>query len=712
MRMHFGSGRDRSSKPLRQVATLLTVLVASAAAFGVGLVASATPSEAAGTATHFLVTAPATMGQGDEVTFTVTARDAANSVATTYTGTVGFSSSDPAFVNVTQSTLTNGKGVFTSGLFTLGDQTITATDTVTSSITGSAKITVTRPSALVVSVTGSPLAAVTASPQTFSPTFDPSSAPADYVLGCKSVTGNAVDLTLSAPTGQTITVGSASGSTLSIPETLMENQAVVIKAPSPGNPSHRRSYWVRCLPPDFPMLSSTVASTPRSGWLLTGGGQAAPGASANYHYVMALDSVGTPVWWRATGQFDGANLLTLQNDSLAWGWGFTNHQVIYDLETGATSTLTSNAHEFEQLPNGDFLVLQYPQLSGVDLSGIGDGTNQTINDCAIQEYTPQLQLVWSWSATQHMSPDESQNPAYSARVYDVYHCNSIDVDPNSPDPNNPNLLLSMRDTNAVYYIVNPEASTNPGQILWKLGGAAPIAGSPDASAVHYTFSGDPGFFAQHDARFGLKPNRISVFDDGSPAYGTSTCTHAARGVEFTLAPKTATATVDWQYVIPSGQCAPFEGSFRRYASGADNVIDWGDAGGGNFISEVNDRGQPILTVNAAGASYRAVKVPLAALDGNQLRQDMGGIAPRVTGVSPATGPEAGGTVVTITGHGFTQAQSVLFGSVPASNFTLESDGSITATAPPSTKTGFVEITVTNMAGTSPKVKSAGYVYTT
>ena len=176
------------------------------------------------------------------------------------------------------------------------------------------------------------------------------------------------------------------------------------------------------------------------------------------------------------------------------------------------------------------------------------------------------------------------------------------------------------------------------------------------------------------------------------------------GVEYTLHPATSTATLLWQYVVPSGQCAPFEGGFRRSATGHDNVIDWGNVGGGYLISEVNGNGIPMLTISASGSSYRAVKVPLNALDPSQLHEDMGGVAPLVTSVSPATGPEAGGTVVTITGHGFTQAQSVMFGAVPATNFTVDADETITATAPPTTKKGYVLITVTNGAGTSGKGK--------
>jgi hypothetical protein len=695
---------------------VLSALLASATLVGVGVVAGSAPAGAAGAATHFVVTPTSTtMGQGDEVTFTVTAETATNTVATGYTGTVAITSSDPGFVTVNSQTLTSGTQTYTSGLFTLGDQTITATDTVTPSITGtSPAIAVQRPPAIVERVTGSPLASLTTTGAQLSPAFAPSSALGDYALACGKMTGNAVTLTLTAPAGNTITVGSLSGNSVSFTVTLMENQAVDVQAPTPGDPTKSRTYWLRCLPPDFPKLTSTVSATPRPGWILTGGGFNAPATySANYHYVMVLNSVGTPVWWRATGQFDGANLLNLQDNSLAWGWGFVAHNVIYNLDTGASSVLAGNAHELQQLPNGDFLTLQYQTMSGVNLTGIGGPASQSIQDCLIQEFTPQLQLVWSWSATAHMSVNESQNPVRTTSPFlpwDIYHCNSIDVDPSSPDPNNPNLLLSMRDTNAVYYIVNPEASSNAGDILWKLGGNAPAAGSPDANAVHYTFSGDPGFFAQHDARFGDKPNQITIFDDGSPAFtGQTACEHAARGAVFSLHPATATATLDRQYTVPGGQCAPFEGSYRRYAGGGDNLMDWGDVGGGNFVSEVNDRGQPILTITAPSASYRAIKVPVAALDDNQLHQDMGGVAPQVTGVTPTSGPLAGGTVVTITGHGFTQATGVSFGSVAATSFTVTSDESMTATAPAGGQRGFVPVQVTTMFGTSGKGK--GFTYT-
>jgi hypothetical protein len=89
-----------------------------------------------GAATHFSVTAPASVTAGTAFNITVTALDALNNVATSYAGTVHFTSSDPQADLPPNSTLLNGSNTFPAALKTAGSQTITATDTATASITG------------------------------------------------------------------------------------------------------------------------------------------------------------------------------------------------------------------------------------------------------------------------------------------------------------------------------------------------------------------------------------------------------------------------------------------------------------------------------------------------------------------------------------------------------------------------------------------------
>jgi hypothetical protein len=86
--------------------------------------------------THLAVSIPATDMAGTAEPITVTALDAFGNVATGYSGTVHFTSSDPQAVLPADMTLTNGIGSFSEILKTTGNQTITATDTVTPGITG------------------------------------------------------------------------------------------------------------------------------------------------------------------------------------------------------------------------------------------------------------------------------------------------------------------------------------------------------------------------------------------------------------------------------------------------------------------------------------------------------------------------------------------------------------------------------------------------
>ena len=93
-------------------------------------------------ATHFSVTAPVTATAGTPVSVIVTALSAGNTTATSYTGTVHFTSTDTVAVLPPDLTLTNGVGTVTAILKTAGNQAITATDTVNASITGTSSVTV------------------------------------------------------------------------------------------------------------------------------------------------------------------------------------------------------------------------------------------------------------------------------------------------------------------------------------------------------------------------------------------------------------------------------------------------------------------------------------------------------------------------------------------------------------------------------------------
>ncbi|HTM89353.1 MAG TPA: IPT/TIG domain-containing protein [Terriglobales bacterium] len=87
----------------------------------------------------------------------------------------------------------------------------------------------------------------------------------------------------------------------------------------------------------------------------------------------------------------------------------------------------------------------------------------------------------------------------------------------------------------------------------------------------------------------------------------------------------------------------------------------------------------------------------------------GGGAPGVSSISPTSGPTNGGTAVTISGSNFAAGATVTLGGTSATNVTVVSSASITATTP-AHATGTVNVVVTNTDGQSATL-SNGFTYT-
>jgi hypothetical protein len=544
-------------------------------------------------------------------------------------------------------------------------------------------------------VQGSSLGNVTTSGLKLTPAFTASTT--DYALRCGPGT-NTFRITLAGAPGGTIQVGSQTGPQVSSPVTLVENQALVVNAPDQSGGT--TSYWIRCLPSDFPPLAVTRPGLPPPGWYLTGNLGIARGSGT---YAMILDSNGTPVWYQKTAGQGAINVTPVARNSIAWasnpgpGFGTDPGKAfgVYDLGTQETRQLTTPAqpldfHELLPLENGHRLLLASPLRAAMDLRRLGFARNQTIVDCLIEEVNAEGGLVWSWRASDHIDAAESLHPdpvtVNLQRAYDIYHCNSIDQDPLTGD-----LLLSTRHADAVYRI-----KRSNGAIVWKLGGN-PIVGDRER---HLTVRNDPEqtFHAQHDARF-QPGNDISLFDNHTWYLG------AARGVEYHIDTRAGTGTLVWQYPAPDGGHSAATGGFRRYQNGNDNLITWGIRPNSLF-TEVDAAGNVLLNVtfpNGDGA-YRTIKTPLSEFDAGLLRRTAGLQAasfppvPRVLSVGVETSRTSNRSNVTIRGTGFTGASAVTFGSASAPSFSVQSDSLITTVAPPGS--GAVGVTVQTPGGTS------------
>jgi hypothetical protein len=130
-----------------------------------------------------------------------------------------------------------------------------------------------------------------------------------------------------------------------------------------------------------------------------------------------------------------------------------------------------------------------------------------------------------------------------------------------------------------------------------------------------------------------------------------------------------------------------------------------DGSGGDYYSATL---YPIPAANEADAQWL---VGYASMSRAGRAAVIAGAAavPNVSRVSPASGPLAGGTVVTINGRGFKAGATVIFGATAATGVTFVSGSQIQATVPATVTPGAVAVTVTNPNATVLTLASA-YTY--
>ncbi len=185
----------------------------------------------------------------------------------------------------------------------------------------------------------------------------------------------------------------------------------------------------------------------------------------------------------------------------------------------------------------------------------------------------------------------------------------------------------------------------------------------------------------------------SVNEDGAPSLSyTVTLSDPAAApisVNFSLG-GSATAGVD--YAASANPLVIATGS----TTGTITIDPTGDA-----IVEADETVDISLV---AGSGY-TVGAPSSAT-GTITNDD---VAPVVTSIAPNTGSTAGGTLVMITGIGFTGATAVKFGAASASSVVVNNATMITAIAPAGSA-GSVDVTVTTAGGTSAANAQSGFTY--
>ena len=673
-----------------------------------------------GAATHFGLSAPTAAYAGSPINFTVTAYDLYGNVATSYSGTVHFTSTDASAVLPADSTLTNGVGTFSATLMTVGSQTISATDTITSSITGmSGSIAVTIPNYVVTTATDDAGAASNCTVQTTPGSgTDATCSLRDALLaagnaGSGSITFDSTKFasatsitltngTLNVPSNTSVT-GPTTGSaaTLTYLVTVSGNNAYTVFTVNAGVAGAA--------------ISNLVVTNGNTqfggGGILNQGTLLVTGSAISGNTAIAPNGGG--IYNASTGTLTLTNSTISGNTLQSGGIG----DGIYN--NGGTLTLTNSTVSGNNLPNGNgagilsnndgTLTLTNSTISGNSgAGGIGGGiysvnstvtiTNTTISGNTASEAggiffagTGSITLANTIVAGDTATTDPDFEGAATDGGYNligngsgltgITNGTNGDQVGTSASPLNP-LLAALANYGG------------PTQTM------LPLLGSPAICAIN------PSSATGTDQR-GLPR---------TTTYGPTTCQDAGAvetnyALSFTTNPA-ATET--------NGVSFPAAVTLTESANPISGISIPVTLNGGGTLA-----GSPVsATTGATGvATYTLTVSNPTALSNLTLAAtlpappsitttssdfDLTEPAPTVTTISPTSGPSAGGIIVTITGTNFTGATAVEFGSTSATSYTVVSPNQITATSPAGT--GTVDITVSTPGGTSVKSTADQFTY--
>jgi len=245
----------------------------------------------------------------------------------------------------------------------------------------------------------------------------------------------------------------------------------------------------------------------------------------------------------------------------------------------------------------------------------------------------------------------------------------------------------------------------------------PATGSVSGANVVYidgsglSFTSNVSFGATNASSFAvLSDTKIAAVAPAGPAGASTVSVTNSVGTSGTLPytyttlnPPTTTSVTPSTGPAAGGNSVSITGSGFTYATsvafGSNNasftvlsdtsinaVVPAGPPAGGNVS---------IIVTGPGGASPSGPNYTYAAP-----------LLPSITGLTPSSGPLAGGGTITLQGVNLTGTTVILFGAIPALFFTVLSPTTINVSVPPGVTAGPVPVTVTTPTGTSP-----GFPYT-
>jgi hypothetical protein len=446
----------------------------------------------------------------------------------------------------------------------------------------------------------------------------------DYVTRC---TGSPVQVSIGQPTNTRVSVDNQAyrkGSyTTNVPVNTGQSFRIVYSAP----PHTNVTYYVRCLPSDFPTWTVERSGTPQTQWYMVAPSLQLGGFTPSAHYVALFDTNGVPMWWFRDADLP-LDVKLLPNGNLAWtttpapsgifGSGFVERRfdgsLVRALKTssGPPYNVAFDFHDAQLLPNGHYL-LQGAYARQADLSSIGGPANATIWDDVVQELTPEGWLVWQWDAYDHIEINEvgqhwrSTILAHPSPYYDVFHMNSV-------EQTGDNILLSFRHLDAVY-----DVKRSTGAVVWKLGGEPRNPALPGVQlTILNDIYGGNHFSGQHIARL-LADGTVTLHDNQSDMH------RPPRAVRFRIDLAAGTARLIEQVTDPAVTDSGCCGSAVKLPTG-NWVIDWGL---NPYVTELTPAGLRVFRLTFSGLfAYRAFPIPFGRVAATTLRGGMDAQYPR------------------------------------------------------------------------------------
>lgn len=417
-----------------------------------------------------------------------------------------------------------------------------------------------------------------------------------------------------------------------------------------------RTWYVRCLPDDFPRFSTTVYRPGGDGLYLLATGRRPDVNTWALHsaFYVILDRNGVPLWYmRAEGspsildRAPNGNLYSIalpEGLSPSYGGREGNAVVETTLSGSVVRKIATPAgdpidmHALQVLPDGHLLLLTMPVVRGVDLSAHfrqlvpldvgGGGTAQcdvtavssvSVAYPSIRELDRAGNVVWSWDGKDHLDPGETLLPAVSDIdhtegtdcVVDLFHGNWA-----SRSADSRTVVLTNRFASATYGI-----DRESGEILWKVGGV-PTAKSLQIVGDPY---GERGPAGQHGGALD-EQGRLTVFDNRRIR------SEVARGVLYQLDTDARTATYVRGYEPPVRPCENTGGELLCISQSMGNtqhlpsggmLVSWGFRPGSPNVATVFDgQGRPVVAFHNSTpgqVSYHVTAVPAGAWNKAALR---------------------------------------------------------------------------------------------